>query len=224
MAIPSCISPLPNPTNRLPRWLFSLLLSGLMAWQGDTAQAQRLSSEAWHQGEVLLLDGQKRSGKINYSFSENRILVQTPTQTFTYFSDKVLSFSIYDLIRMTHRQFYSLPYEVQAEYKKRIFFELIYENDASLLVREKLVAQTYRDPMNPTMIVTRGYVEEDEYYLINPNGQIDRFIKERKFILRYVGKIYKDKMKDFMKKNKIDVLLREDMIKVVAFYNELIDD
>ena len=160
---------------------------------------------------------------IQFSFEDNQIIIQSGTQTFNYFSDKVLTFSFYDKARSIKRVIYSLPYETEPGYRKRMFFELAHDDQVSLLLREKLIQNTYTDPMRPDRGIYTTYTLQNEFYLISPNGGITWVGNEKKPILEYFGR-HSGIIKDYMKKERVNTQSRLDMIKTVEYYNSLVRD
>lgn len=202
------------------RYLFitSLLLAC------NLATAQQFPSELWYDGRVVLMEDDTVKGKIKYDFEMDMVQVTSANTVKTFSARKILYFEIYDSNTGSYRRFYSLPYKVEPTYKTPIIFEVLYEGKLSLLCREEIVTESvptysyygYRQPMYASR--TRlEYV----YYFLDKKGEIERYLMKKPELIAFM----KDKasqVKQYMKKHKLKHDDRNDLFRIVAYYNALL--
>jgi len=104
--------------------------------------AQIFSSEVFHEGFMVTTDRDTIAGDLKYDLDANILTVVHKGKTKSFSSHKVFYFEIFDQILNNYRQFYSIPYTVNIDYKIPVFFELVYEGKLSLMAREHIVSQT----------------------------------------------------------------------------------
>ena len=179
-------------------------------------------SEIFHEGSLVLMDGDSLIGNIKYDLDNDLVIIkQNDDQIRTYSARKILFFEIYDELNESYRTFYSLPYNVQPNYKVPIIFEVLHEGKLTLLGREKIVQETIP---NPSIYGTANYYTEMrlmyDYFFLDSKGNIERYLLRKKdlfFIMRKRG----HEVKRFMKKNKLRHDRKNDLIKIVEFYNSI---
>jgi hypothetical protein len=183
--------------------------------------AQEFSSDVYHDGYIVTAQQDTLKGSIKYDLEANMLSVLIDDKIKSYSSQKVFYFEIYDRVVKTYRQFYSVPYKVNYDYKIPIFFELIYEGKLSLLSREAIVQQTVTSS-SPYWVAspTTQYVIEYSYYFLKSDGEITYFSGKKKDLFYIFPKKYPD-LKKFIKDNKLDVDERPDLVRIVAFYNSI---
>lgn len=107
-----------------------------------SAISQDFPSERWHKGKLVLLSEDTIVGKIKYDLQNDLLQVNVRNVLQTYSSRKILYFEIFDETIESYRHFYALPYNVQANYKVPLLFEVLYEGKLSLLCREEIVTES----------------------------------------------------------------------------------
>jgi hypothetical protein len=184
---------------------------------------QEFPSELLHEGELVLLSGDTLKGQIKYNLENDLIQIVINETVQTYSARKILYFSIYDKTVDMYRNFYSIPFEVQPNYKIPILFEVLYEGKLSLLAREAIVTETvpqysymYRSSVN----MTRTKLDY-EYYFLDEGGRFTKY-NNKKFELYEAMKRKEPQIKQYIKKNKLKVDSRRDLVRIVAYYNALI--
>jgi hypothetical protein len=186
--------------------------------------AQQFPSELWYDGKLVLMEGDTVSGKLKYDFDMDMVQVNAFNTVRTYSARKILYFEIYDTRSGAHRRFYSLPFNVEPTYKTPIIFEVLYEGKLSLLSREVVVTESvpsysyygYRQPMYASR-ARLDYV----YYFLDTKGGIQRYFMKRPELMNFV----KDKspqVRQYMKKHKLKHDNRNDLFRIVAYYNALL--
>src|SRR5690606_29624502 len=78
--------------------------------------AQEFPSEMWHDGKLVLLEGDTLRGKLKYDFEMDLVQLLSNNVLQTYSARKILYFEIYDNNIGSYRYFYSLPYKIEATY------------------------------------------------------------------------------------------------------------
>jgi hypothetical protein len=110
------------------RKVFSFVL--LLA--ASSISAQTFSSEVFHEGFMVTTDRDTIKGDLKYDLDANILTVINRGKTKSFSSHKVFYFEIFDQILNNYRQFYSIPYTVNIDYKIPVFFELVYEGKTIL--------------------------------------------------------------------------------------------
>ena len=182
---------------------------------------QPFSSEVFHEGHLITSEKDSVKGKLKYDLETNNVTIVSNGKTYSFSSQKIFYFEIFDEIFSNYRQFYAIPYEVSFDYKIPVFFELIYEGKVSLLRRERIVSRT----VNTTTPNFGGgnvvrFVVEYSYYFLDTEGDIKFFTGKKKDLFLYMA----DKqvhLKKFIKENKLNVDKAADLIRITAFYNSI---
>lgn len=199
------------------RHLFTVILIGF----GLGLSAQQFSSEVFHEGFLVTTEKDTIKGSLKYDLDANTVIVFNKGKTITFSSHKVFYFEIFDSILDNYRQFYSIPYTVNIDYKIPVFFELVYEDKLSLLAREHIISQTvnsssaYWGGGNTTRLVLKY-----SFYFLDTEGKITYFSGKKKELLEFMRKKQSD-VKKFMKDNKLDPDEMADLVRITAFYNTI---
>ena len=191
-------------------------------------KAQKLEygfpSQAWHTGELTLNDGITLEGKIKYDLETDALHLNSGGNTRTYVANQIEKFHIYQRDIKRQREFISIPFETKAGYKRPKFFEIVYQNATSLLVREvnSFSNQTRVNPLATHGVgrlhrVRVGVVNYD-YFLVDNQGNLKLVDKGVKGVARSFENHQKE-LKSFIRANKLRVKEIDDMIKLVTFYN-----
>ena len=109
--------------------------------------AQKFPSDLWHEGKIVLLEGDTLRGSVKYDLQQDLVQYGVANQRTTAFSArKVLFFEIFDNSVRSYRQFFALPFTTTSGYKAPVFFELLEEGKMTLLSRESVEYRTYNSP------------------------------------------------------------------------------
>lgn len=176
-------------------------------------------SELWHEGRIVLLDGDTLKGTLKYDFQQNMVQYAVSNkQAEAYSARKVLFFEIFDETVHRYRKFFVLPYSNASNYKSPIFFELLEEGKLTLLSRDLLEYKTYNSGFyggSYTLLV-----ETHSYYLLKPDGNIEDFRGNKNDLLEMMGEKRKS-VEKYIKSNRLDFDEKYDVAKMVAYYNSL---
>lgn len=194
-----------------------------------TVAAQDFPSELWHDGKLVLLSGDTIAGKLKYDFENDIVQVNQVNRLKTYSSRKILYFEIFDKTVESYRYFYALPFNVQANYKTPVLFEVLYEGKLSLLCREHIVTETqqpyanynygYYYPSGSSYSRTRlAYA----YFFLNHKGDIAQYNLKKKELLDFFGNKSKQ-VKQYINKNNLKHDRMHDLVRITAYYNALIE-
>lgn len=182
---------------------------------------QTFSSDVFHEGMMVTTEKDTIKGDMKYDLDANILTVIYKGTTKSFSSHKVFYFEIFDSILNNYRQFYSIPYTVNYDYKIPVFFELVYEGKLSLMAREHIVSQTvntssaYWGGGNGTRLII-----EYSYFFMNNEGEINFFNGRKKELLTLMKKKQSD-IKKFIKENKLDTDEMADLVRITAFYNSI---
>jgi len=184
------------------------------------ALAQRWAFELWHDGKVVLVSGDTLKGQVKYDLQQD--LVQFDSQrgnvVEVYTARKVLFFEIFDATINQYRNFFSLPYNATSGYRAPVFFELLIEGQMTLLSRESLEYRTYSSPyyFGSSSQLVMVY----KFYLLEENGKINEFIGKKADLLQLMGR-RAESVESYMREHKLKVEERDDLVKIISYYNSL---
>jgi hypothetical protein len=181
--------------------------------------AQTWPFEMWHEGKIVLLQGDTIRGLIKYDLSQDLVQhAHADKSADVYSARKVLFFEIFDATVSRYRQFYNLPFAATGQYKTPMFFELLAEGKLTLLAREFLESKTVSSPY-----YVGGYsriVLSHRYFFLDTDGTVEEFVGKRNDFLDLFGKKSKD-VEKFMRINHLQFGEKDDMRRIVAYYNSL---
>ena len=101
---------------------------------------------------------------------------------------------------------------------------MLYEGPLTLLAREYTVEETipqygYYHRYN---YATRTRLAFD-YFFLNHNGDISKYAAKKNDLFEVMKK-KEDEIKKYMKKNRLKYDKREDLVRIVAYYNALLEE
>jgi hypothetical protein len=181
--------------------------------------AQQWPFDLWHEGQVVLVEGDTLKGKVKYDlqqqlvqFSKNDVILEALTPR------KVLFFEIFDNTVHQYRKFFSLPYSSAGTYEVPYFFELLEEGKITLLCQEALEYRSvpvgyYGGSYNRLVMV-------NSYYILDTRGRIVEFSGKKGDLMELMGN-RSEEVEKFMRKNRLRIEEKSDLAKIVAFYNSL---
>ncbi len=182
-----------------------------------SSTAQTWPFELWHEGKLVLLEGDTLRGMIKYDLQQDLVqYIYRDKQAEAYTARKVLFFEIYDTSVNRYRRFFTLPFTTSPGYKTPIFFELLEEGKMTLLAREFL---EYRNQSSMYMTYNR-LVLSHRYFFLSEDGEITEFIGARSELLDLMGKDRED-VEKFMRKNRLQLDDKYDFMRIVDYYNSL---
>lgn len=200
----------------MSRWMLAVVFSVV----GYTVGAQNFPSQLWHEGKIVLLSGDTLRGMVKYDMQQD--LVQhalRDKQAEVYTARKILYFEIFDETVHQYRRFFTLPFAAtNTGYKAPIFFELLEEGKMTLLSRESLEYKTYSSPYYP-MSYTR-LVLVNKYFFLKEDGSIVEFVGNKNDLLDMMGR-NSDNVEKYMKTNHLRFDDKQDLSRIVAYYNSL---
>ena len=184
-----------------------------------TGHAQQWPFELWHEGKIVLLEGDTLKGKIKYDLQQDLVQFNFNDQRIEAFTArKVLFFEIFDITVNRYRQFFALPYSSTSNYRAPVFFELLEEGKMTLLSREALEYRSYNSPYYIGSYSRLVLVYK--YFFLEENGDITEFLGNKNDLLALMGK-RGDEVEKYMKTNRLKYDDKDDLIKIIAYYNSL---
>lgn len=187
------------------------------------ANAQEFPSRMWHEGYLVTSKEDTIRGLLKYDMDTDIVQVlisQDQLKTFT--SKKILYFEIYDKTVKNYRQFYALPFQVRVDYKTQSLFEVLYEGPLTLLVKEKIIMVS--DPYNQAYFSGPSLSREKlsySYFFINQKGEMTEYTSGKRADLMAILKKNPNKVREYIKKNKLKTDKMRDIVRITAFYNSL---
>ena len=198
------------------KWIAVLIL--LCATIGSS-RAQEFSSEAWHKGQVVLIDGDTLIGDVKYDMEAQTIQYASNGKILAFSPRKLLAFEIYDNLLETYRVFYVLPYRAVNDYEAPYIFELIYEGPHMSLLRTESIETVLRNA--PYMYATYTYEElQYTYYFIDTKANIREFSGKKNDLLR----IMRDRapeIREYLRDQNLKLDRPDHLVKISSYYNSL---
>lgn len=202
---------------------FSLLRLGLLSailWAfALVGYSQQWPFQFWHEGRIVLLEGDTLKGSVKYDLEQNVVQFGTGEGTYEAFtSRKVLFFEIFDNSVHKYRQFYALPYTRAGSYATPTFFELLEDGKMTLLAREALEYRTYSYGFYGGSYTRQILVHK--YFFLDEDGDIEEFTGGKGELLDMMGRSAGNVDK-FMRSNRLKLEEKYDFARIIEYYNSL---
>jgi len=182
--------------------------------------AQQFPFELWHDGKMVLESGDTLKGNLKYDLQTDILQLQVNNRNESFTARKVLYFEIFDQTVKHYRQFYSLPFALTAGYKAPVFFELLEEGKITLLCREALEYRTVNSMYFYYPAAYTRLVLVYKYFLLQENGEIKDFTDKKSNWLSLMGN-KAEEVEKFAKSNRLNFEDKEELVKIIAYYNSL---
>ncbi len=185
--------------------------------------SQDLPNEMWHPGMIVLDSEDTLRGEIQYDFESNLLQYSQDKRIRTFTSQNVLYFSFHCQFFKRFRYVYSLPYQLKGRMNVPIFFEILAEGRITLMSREYVVTESnnrFGNPMYSSRAFSSREILTYDYYLLTENGDINRFSEKKKDLYPYFGRL-EEKMKDYVKENRLHTDKQADLIKIIDHFNQI---
>ena len=199
------------------QWIIALLFFQLAMVR--PGMAQNWPSELWHDGKIVLTNGDTLRGLIKYDLQQDLVqytLEDKRTEAFS--ARKIMFFEIFDETVRQYRQFFALPYTTTTGYRAPVFFELLADGKLTLLSRESLEYRTYNSPY-----YLGGYSRQMlvyKFYFLDEKGNIIEFAGNKADLLNLMGR-KSDDVEKYIKEHKLKVDDKYDFARIVAYYNSI---
>ncbi|RPG64037.1 MAG: hypothetical protein CBE50_002255 [Flammeovirgaceae bacterium TMED290] len=193
--------------------------------------AQKFPSDMWHPGQLVTKDSDTIKGNLKYDFDNQSIQLDDGKTLKAYNVNNLYFFEIFDETINDYRQFYSLLYEISYNYEVPILFEMVIEGELSLLLREKIVAESvsnnyfpsyYSYSMIPSYQNNYSYINKIkyDYFFLSSNGKIYKFSGKKRELFQIMNKKSKE-IKEYFNAQKINLKKMIDIVKVTNYYNKI---
>ncbi|MBT1698342.1 hypothetical protein KK083_15735 [Fulvivirgaceae bacterium PWU4] len=183
------------------------------------AQAQSWPFELWHEGKIALASGDTLKGLVKYDLQQDLVqYTYRDQQPEVFTARKVLFFEIFEEAIHKYRRFYALPFTTPNGYRSTIFFELLEEGKMTLLAREFVEYRTYSSPY-----LAGSYsrlVLDYKYFFLKEDATIEEFIGSKNDLLDLMGK-KSEEVEKYIKANRLKVDDKQDLTRIVDYYNSL---
>ncbi len=206
-------------------YIYFLVLFSFVAFG---VNAQTFPSEFWHDGQIKLTDGSIKNGNIKYDLDRQAIQLQIGDRTEAYDASQIISFSFLQESTKTRRTFYSLPYAIQNNYKRPVFFEVIVAGKMTLLAREYVVIRNspttsslnnrYRYSDYPNFRESRSYLAHKMFFA-KEDGVIRESSGKTNDVLNQFGNA-RAELKKYVKKERLKLDRLQDVAKLVHHFNQ----
>lgn len=182
-----------------------------------SANAQRFPFEFWHDGKIVLEEGDTLRGSIKYDLQSDLLQYEKDNKLGSYTARKVVYFEIFDKTVKRYRYFYSLPYAAMGAYKAPVFFELLTEGKLTLLCREAVELRSY-----PSSFYyygsTNRMVLVYKYFFLNEKGIIEPFTGKRNDLVNLMGN-QGESVEKYIKTNRLSLDSKYEFAQIVEYYN-----
>lgn len=186
-----------------------------------TLSAQDFPSQVWHDGHIVLIEGDTLTGQIRYNQETDVVEYMMPDMktAIALTGQKILYAQIFDNITRQYRDFFALPYALNGDYETPILFEVLIEGKPlTLLSRERLEFRVVNSPYAGASYSRMEIVFT--YFFLRENGEIEPFNGNKKQLL-WLMRDKSSEVKKFIKSNRLRTERRSDLIKLVYYYNNL---
>ncbi len=194
-------------------------LAAVFIFFAELAGAQRFPFELWHEGKVILEQGDTLRGNVKYDLQNDLLQFEKNNKLDSYTARKVLFFEIFDKTVKRYRQFYSLPYSATGGYKAPIFFELLAEGKMTLLCREALEYRSYPNSFYYYGSSNR-LVLVNKFFILKENGGIEVFNGKKNDLISLMGN-KGPQVEKYIKTNKIKIDDKYQFAAAIEYYNSL---
>lgn len=191
---------------------------------GSGSFAQDLPTDIWHEGKLILVNETILEGKIKYDMVRGLVQVDTNGKVYTHGAKSIFYFKIYDETIESHREFYVLPYGLITSYKAPVIFEVLVEGNLTLLSREYTTTKNVQSSSPYNIGGYQGYQKEVlvyDYFFLDRKGNITQYNMKKKELMAAVSK-RQSEVTDYMRQTKLRPDRRNDLIRIIAFYNALL--
>ena len=181
--------------------------------------SQEFPSEMWHEGKLVLVSEETISGMLKYDQVKGIVQADVDGKILTYSANSIFHFEIYDITSESYREFYVLPYGLVTSYKAPVIFEVLVEGNLTLLCREYILTKNIQSPYS-----IGSYAKEVlayDYFFLDRTGNITKYTLKKKDLYSALSK-RQNQVIEYMKANRLHHDRRNDLVRVIAFYNALI--
>ena len=209
-------------TNKhMNRYLLSIII--LVFVITSNVICQDFPSQIFHDGKVILQSGDTLKGKTKYDMQNDMVQLVSGNVVHTLTARKIIYFTIFDETVDMYRTFYSLPYNIQPDYRVPMLFEVLYEGELSLLARESIVQETvpqYSNLYRSSVNMTRTKLSY-EYFFLEKKGTFTKYNTKKNELYGIMRK-RSQQIKQYVKKNHLKTDLRRDLVRITAYYNAIL--
>ncbi|PSR54843.1 hypothetical protein AHMF7605_15695 [Adhaeribacter arboris] len=214
--------------------IFGILILVSLSMIHAPAQAQRVDTQEWPKGRVVLTSGDTLSGPLAYHRTEDIVRVTLKDGSIQAFAPvNVASFTVSDgRFSQTFKPYMWNRGNDYSDYKAPAFFEQLNEGNYSLVKRETIVRRNmntgpmyagygrYYDPYGYGNY--SRYVEQVQelFYLHTPDNNIIALRKPKRDLEDIFAKKNKE-MKAFISANKLDYDNARDLVLIVSHFNKI---
>jgi hypothetical protein len=186
--------------------------------------SQQFPSDVWHDGKLVLVNEDTLVGKLKYDMTRDIVQVDINGKLYAHGAKSIFYFKLYDATIETFREFYVLPYGLVTSYKAPVIFEVLVEGNLSLLSREYVSTQSVQNN-NPYNMGGFPSYQMDvlvyDYYFLDRKGNITPYTMKKRDLMNMLAK-RQSQVTEYIKANKLKYDRRNDLIRIIAFYNALL--
>ena len=205
-----------------PGNLPKVILTTLFVALNVLAFAQ-VKTDAWHQGEVELIDNKVYKVNLRYvpTRSEGLLQAMENGELMTLSPLKVKSFEFFEESKNEYRYFISVPNFLENhQYQKRIFIEVLYAGSGISLLRH---ADSYGMMATETLYLMDHIKEEIFSYAVSKYSRKNRpvYINADTKLLFQLADKHKKELKDYVASHDLNLRKPRDIIALLTYHDQL---
>lgn len=208
----------------LKRIKVGTLLIWLLASRLANGQQAVMNLDNWNPGFVVTQEEDTIYGPVTVNYQADIVQVNEENTIKTFGANQILMVYLKENDDQEERFFYSYPFHPYSDFKPFKLFEKLYEGPhISLLAREMLVTESipvYDQYAMRTFYTSRSKVVSDFYILLPEKKKVKQLKINKKELLKAFPD-FVDQLKGYMEKENLKFSEKEDLIKLVTFYNSL---
>ncbi|MFP4093845.1 MAG: hypothetical protein ACLFUB_05140 [Cyclobacteriaceae bacterium] len=204
--------------NKLGIFLALMMCFSIFAQAADIGTD--IKKKDWHQGKLVLQNGDTYKGKIRYDLDQNVAMVRIDGTIKAFSAHVVDYFRFMDQELKTLRRFYTMPYENKRGMERLMFFELVFQDGFALFNRESTVRK------KQAMLAELPFIDrsdrEDEvtvfsYFIFMPDGDFKPIEAEQQDLINKLAldKEQTKEMRAYIHEHELNLKNRSDFIRVI---------
>lgn len=200
-----------------------LVILFLISTGSTLSFSQEFPSQLWHEGKLVLVNEDVYEGLLKYDLDRGVVQVEQGEKFLTFGAQSIFYFKLFDATVEANREFYVLPYGLMTNYKAPVIFEVLVEGNLTLLCREKITTKNM-SASSPYYYNTPTYQQEVliyDYYFLDREGNITPYNLKKKELMEAVSQ-RQSQVDNYIKQNRLRFDRRNDLVRIIAFFNALI--
>jgi len=199
--------------------LFFLFITSVLSLQQFS-----IDSKDWNKGNVTLLNNNVLSGQVLMCEEVQLLLLKQGEITTIFAPDSVKSFSYHDKTSDEMRHF--VTKEIKGVSKSEVvFFELIVQGEVPLFKSHKYLEKDRSGNLVEVKNSPYPFYEWSDYsYYVVMNQELINLYSFKKEIYPKLKRTHPEELHSYVKKKRLGLSNPTDQVKILKFYNELLEE